>query len=123
VTAEVGGTVSVIDAQKHRELKRIKIPARGAKPMGSAMSPDGKRVYITNGRGKVLTVIDTDADSIVASFEVGNRPWGVTVSPDGNKIYTANGPSNDVSVIDAATNRVLKRVPAGKSPWGVAISK
>jgi YVTN family beta-propeller protein len=80
-------------------------------------------VYITDGRGSTVTVIDTKADSITASIPDPQRPWGIAISPDGKRIYTANGPSNDVSVIDAATNRVIKRIPAGDSPWGVAISK
>src|SRR6185437_2445884 len=41
ITNEVGGTVTVIDAEKNRVRKQIRIPGDGAKPMGTAMSPDG----------------------------------------------------------------------------------
>jgi len=95
----------------------------GAKPMGSAISPDGKFVYITNGRGATVSVLATANDSIVATIPDPKRPWGVAVTPDGKRIYTANGPSNDIAIIDAATNKVIKTIPAGDSPWGVAISQ
>jgi YVTN family beta-propeller protein len=80
-------------------------------------------VYVTNGRGGTLSVIDTARDSIVASMRAGTRPWGVAVTPDGRKIYTANGPSNDVSVVNASSRTVVRRIQAGRSPWGVAIGR
>ena len=122
VPAELDSAVMVVDAKAHKVLKKIEIPGAGAKPMGSALSPDGKFVYVTNGRGKTLSVIDTDADSVVATFEVGERPWGIGVSPDGKRIYTANGPGGTVSVIDAAEHRVIERIHAGKAPWGIAVA-
>ncbi len=122
VPAELDSAVMVVDAKEHRVLKKIQIPGAGAKPMGSVVSPNGKFVYVTNGRGKTMSVIDTGVDSVIATFEVGERPWGVGVSPDGSRIYTANGPDGSVSIIDAAEQRVLERVPAGKSPWGIAVA-
>jgi len=124
VPAEVGGNVSVVDVKTHKVLKTLDLTKTtpGAKPMGSAISPDGKFVYITTGRGATLEVIATASDSVVATIPDPKRPWGVAVTSDGSKIYTANGPSNDVAIIDAATNKVVKTVPAGDSPWGVAIS-
>lgn len=122
VPAELDSAVMVVDAKAHKVLKKIQIPGAGPKPMGSAISPDGKFVYITNGRGKTLSVIDTGADSLVATFEVGDRPWGVGVSPDGKHIYTANGPGGTVSVIDAVSHQVIERIPVGKAPWGIAVA-
>ena len=124
VPAEVGGNVSVVDVKTHKVLKTLDLTKTtpDAKPMGSAISPDGKFVYITTGRGATLEVIATANDSVVATIPDPKRPWGVAVTADGSRIYTANGPSNDIAVIDAATNKVSKTVPAGDSPWGVAIS-
>lgn len=123
VPSELDSSVSVVDTRSRKVVKKLPVPGPGAKPMGSSISPDGKFVFITNGRGGTMSVIDTGADSLVATFEVGQRPWGIAVTPDGKKLYTANGPGRDVSVIDAATHKVIKRIPVGKSPWGVAISR
>jgi len=121
VPAELDSAVVVVDAREHKVLKKLQIPGKGAKPMGSAISPDGKFVYVTNGRGKTLSVIDTGVDSVIATFEVGDRPWGVGVSPDGKHIYTADGPGGNISVIDAATHSVIKQIRVGKAPWGIAV--
>ena len=91
--------------------------------MGVELSPDDKRVYVANGRGGSVSVIDAATDSVLQTVPVGERPWGLAVTPDGRKLYTANGPSNDVTVMDTETMKVLKKVPAGELPWGVAIGK
>jgi YVTN family beta-propeller protein len=87
------------------------------------MAPDGKRVYISNGRGGTVSAIDVATDSIRASVAVGQRPWGIALTPDGKKLYTANGPSSDVSVVDTDRFQVIKKLPVGKLPWGVAIAQ
>jgi YVTN family beta-propeller protein len=87
--------------------------------MGVVMSPDGARVYVSTGRGRMVAVIDASTDKIISSFEVGERPWGIALSPDGKTLYSANGPSNDISVVDLATQTVTKKIKAGDRPWGV----
>jgi YVTN family beta-propeller protein len=102
--------------------KTLRFP-KGSKPMGVAVSPDDKRIYVANGRGKTVSVVDAATDSILASIEAGERPWGIAVTPDGRKLYSANGPSNDVTVLDTKTLKVIKKIPAGELPWGVAIGR
>jgi YVTN family beta-propeller protein len=103
-----------------KTMKTIKMP-EGSKPMGLQVAPDGKKVYVSNGRGGTVSVLDVATDSILSTTKVGTRPWGVGVTKDGKKLYTANGPGNDVSVIDASTMQVVKTIPVGSVPWGIAI--
>ena len=91
--------------------------------MGTAMAPDGKLLYVTTGRSKMLLVVDTRTNAVIASVEAGARPWGIALAADGKTAYTANGPSNDVAVIDLATRRVTQTIPVGRGPWGVAFVK
>jgi YVTN family beta-propeller protein len=122
VSSEVGGTVDIVDAKAYKVLKTLKMP-EGAKPMGVALSPDGKRLYVANGRAGTVSLVDLGTDSVVASTKVGTRPWGIALTPDGRKLYAANGPSNNVSVLDAETMQVTKTIPAGELPWGVSLGK
>jgi YVTN family beta-propeller protein len=87
------------------------------------MAPDGKHLYVTTGRSKMVLILDTATNTVVGSVEAGPRPWGIAVTPDGTTLYTANGSSNDVSVIDIATRQVTKKIPAGRGPWGIALVK
>jgi YVTN family beta-propeller protein len=89
--------------------------------MGVVVSPDAKRVYVANGRGGTVSVIDAATNTVISTVAAGQRPWGIALTPDGRKLYTANGPSNDVTVIDTDRMQVIKKIPAGKIPWGVAI--
>jgi YVTN family beta-propeller protein len=91
VSSEVGGTVDIVDAKAYKVLKTLKMP-EGAKPMGVALSPDGKRLYVANGRAGTVSLVDLGTDSVVASTKVGTRPWGIALTPDGRKLYAANGP-------------------------------
>jgi YVTN family beta-propeller protein len=91
--------------------------------MGLALSPDGKELYVSLGRGEAVAVIDVATHKVEHLFDgVGARPWGIAVSADGKTIYTANGPSNDVSVVDAATGKVDKKIEVGGLPWGLVLA-
>jgi YVTN family beta-propeller protein len=92
--------------------------------MGLVLSPDGRTLYASGGRGKTVHVIGLDeATPRVKSTitDVGVRPWGIGVTRSGARLYTANGPTGDVSVIDTATGSVLRKIAVGGSPWGIAI--
>lgn len=122
VNAENDGTVVLFDAVKNVKLQEIALGKAGEiKPMGLALSPDAKQLYVSTGRGKKVFVVDTKTNQVATSFEVGQRPWGIAVTGDGKTLVTANGPSNDVSVIDVASQTVTKKVKVAEGPWGVLI--
>ena len=103
---------------QHRLLRRIKL-GKLDKPVGLALSPDEKRLYVATGRGDSVVAIDTASLAPVASVRVGTRPWGIALTADGRKLYTANGISEDVSVVDTATMRVTATIKVPGGPWGV----
>jgi YVTN family beta-propeller protein len=113
--------VAVIDTAKHELLRTIRFEGEGVKPMGIAVAPEGKKIYVTTGRFGKVFAIDTATDQVIGSVDAGVRPWGIAITPDGKTLYTANGPSNDVSVIDAAALKVTAKIKVGDRPWGVAI--
>jgi YVTN family beta-propeller protein len=91
--------------------------------MGVVVSPDGRHVFVSAGRGRFVAILDAEAMVLRQQIsDVGARPWGIGLSRDGKYLYTANGPSNDVAVIDVAAGKVVRRVPVGASPWGIAVA-
>ena len=117
----------MFDARTHKPLDSVQLPPTGKplppRPMGVVLSADGKRAYVSNGRGMSVAVIDVGKRRLERMIEgVGTRPWGIGLSPDGKKLYTANGPSEDVSVIDIATGKVRRRIKVTGLPWGVAVT-
>jgi len=128
VTCELGGEVTVIDTKKLTPVAHIKIEAHAKaplppRPMGIVLAPDGKHLYVSNGRGASVAEIDVKTEQVSRFLDgVGDRPWGIAVSRDGRSLYTANGPSQDVSIIDIAAWNVTKKVAIGGLPWGIAVA-
>lgn len=120
VTDELQGAVTEMDGRTHQVLRTFPLPGKAPKPMGVAVSPDAKTVYVTTGREGTLAAIDVASGQSRPPLAVGRRPWGVAISADGKKLFTANGPSDDLSIVDAATMRVISKVRLGQRPWGVA---
>jgi len=89
--------------------------------MGTAVSQNGKELYVSTGRGNAVAVIDTQKNEVATRISVGNRAWSIAVDPSGSKLYTANGASNDVSVVDVKSRKELRRIKVGDGPWGIAI--
>lgn len=122
VNAENDGTVVVVDAKKHMMTKAISLGKPGViKPMAVLLAADGKKLYVSTGRGHQVFTIDTANDTVLGSVEVGQRPWGIALSPDGKTLYSANGPSNDVTALDLATNAVKTKIKADIGPWGIIV--
>jgi YVTN family beta-propeller protein len=120
IPSETKGQLNVIDTASVNVLKSVDLPA-GSRPMKVKVSPDNKRVYVSDGRAGTVSIIDTRTYAVLNTVKVGTRPWGIVLSPDGRYLFSANGPSNDVSVVDLETNKEITRVKAGEGPWGLTI--
>jgi YVTN family beta-propeller protein len=59
-------------------------------PAGSALSPDGKFLYVACNGDNSVAVIDTAARKVVRQVPVGYLPYSVSVSRDGSKILVSN---------------------------------
>ncbi|MEJ1965000.1 MAG: beta-propeller fold lactonase family protein [Gammaproteobacteria bacterium] len=123
VPGELDGSITVIDTKKLEIKGVIRLEGEDMHPMDSAVSPDGRSLYLSTGQGKQVIHVDTRIDKVLRKVTVGARPWGLAVSPDGRRIFSANGPSNDVSVIDADWFKVIATLPVGKGPWGIAVAR
>jgi YVTN family beta-propeller protein len=44
-----------------------------------AITPDGKKLYVANGRSNSVSVIDAIELKIIGDIKVGDTPWGVVI--------------------------------------------
>ena len=122
VTNELDGTLSRIDGQQHKlagsvSLADPSLPEQ--RPMGILRAADGKRLFVSTGRGGGIAEVRAEPFERVRTLHpVGARPWGIAQSPDGKRLYTANGSSNDLTIVDLSSGQ-MKHVQIGGSPWGV----
>lgn len=59
-------------------------------PAGSALSPDGKYLYVACNGDNSLAVIATATNTVIKQVPVGFLPYGVSVSRDGTKVLVSN---------------------------------
>jgi YVTN family beta-propeller protein len=121
IPGENDASITAIDVAADRASRRGRIEGENARPMGIAVTRDGRHVFVTTGRGRELVRLDPATLEVTGRVEVGDRPWGLALSPDGRFAYTANGPSNDVAMIDTGNLRIVARFPAGERPWGLTV--
>lgn len=128
VTAEIGGTVSVIDPAKSEVVHTITFAVPGVlpealQPVGLRLTPDDKTIFVALGPANRVAVVNGETWEVEDYLLVGQRVWQLGFSPDHKWLYSTNGNSNDISVIDVANRKVVKSVQVGEQPWGVVAVK
>src|SRR5262249_55253155 len=126
VTAEIGGTLSVIDAKTRQITHKVAfdipgVPKETVQAVGIAVTRDRKRGFVALGPANRVAVVDAQSYEVKKYLLVGKRAWTLAFNPDQTRLFTTNGVSNDISVIDVAAEKVTKSVGVGRLPWGVAV--
>ena len=124
--------VAVIDTAARAVLAEVPV---GIYPYTTVLSADGSKAYVSNWGGRVpgptdftdgmfpvvvdrrtgipvsgtVSVIDTAANKVTRTIDVGLHPSGMTLSPAGDRVYVTNANSDTVSVID--THQTLSSRP------------
>ena len=91
-------------------------------PIGVAVNPSTKKVYVVNEFSNTVSVIDTNTDTVKSTINLGNFPYGIDINPLNNRIYITNRGSNTVSVLDGSVDTKLDDITVGKSPVGIAVN-
>ena len=122
VTAEIGGTVSVIDTSTHEVIATINL-GLDSRPVELAVDPTQPRIFVAGGGTSAVYVIDVETYQVTAIIRerMGRRPWGITITGDGKTVYTANGLSDSVSVIDTDCLCVVDNITAGRGAHSAQI--
>ncbi len=113
------GELVAVDPAARTVLWRA--PLRGS-PNHVAVSPDGRRVYVTIVSGSWVDVVDVAKRSVVDSVEVGTGPHDIDVSRDGKTVYVGLIRGTDVTIFDAATKRVIRKIAFGENVRPIALS-
>jgi YVTN family beta-propeller protein len=123
VSNGASNTVSVLDLVYMRQDRTLQV---GNQPTGLAVNPKRNEVYVVNtgsasGNGSV-SVIDTDANRVVATIPIHKLPYFIDVDAAGHRAYVANSGSNTVSVIDLDRRREIAVAGTGEKPGLARIS-
>ncbi|HEX4247417.1 MAG TPA: Hsp70 family protein [Pseudonocardia sp.] len=99
----------------------------GATPGFAEVSPNGRLLYVAGGNSKVVTVLDTSANRVIATVPIAaGPPQFLTFSPDGRRVYVSvfDAPASisAVVVLDTTTNQVIGQVKVPARPFRSAVS-
>ncbi len=93
----------------------------GAGATAIAVTPDAKRLYVTNTDADTINYYDLGSGlSGEIDLGPGAAPMGVAVTPDGFKVFVT-GSSNWIHVIDVLSNQV-RSIDVGAASSGVTVS-
>ena len=109
-------------------------------PVGIAVTPNDKRVYVANRHSRSLSVISTAKNAVIDTIELsGHVPEDVAIVPlarpnsKGDRFfrnrftaYVALSTANAVSVVDTHTRQVVGNVGVGalpQRPWSASREK
>jgi YVTN family beta-propeller protein len=117
-------SVSVFLVAKDANKRVARIPVE-KEPSCVAITPDNKKVYVTNTASGTVSVIDTHKWYVVDTIKVGTEPFGCALTPDGKRLYVTNQASDSVSVISTWSDRVVETIKkdVGFHPHGIAITE
>ena len=99
----------------------------GATPGFAEVSPNGRLLYVAGGNSKLVTVLDTSVNRVIATIPISaGPPQFLTFSPDGRRVYVsifdASGSIAVVAVLDTTTNQVIGQIKVRTRPFRAAVT-
>lgn len=93
----------------------------GNQPRGSALSKDGRILYVANSGSGAVVLHDAWSLAPVGEIKVGISPHRMALTEDGRRLFVSNRGSHTVSVIETAGHGTLETVQVGKAPLEVVV--
>ena len=89
----------------------VKVIPVGGRPEGSALSTDGKELYVANREGNSISVIDTSRKERIADIKTGQEPVRLAITPDDRTLVYAMLEAQKIGFADARSRRVIAEIP------------
>jgi YVTN family beta-propeller protein len=116
------GLVEVYDVQADGTLKAAaQIPVPGY-PAGLAFSPDGKRVWVGQLLGKVVSEIDTATLAVLGDGALPYGAYGLAWVPGVERLFVTGFRGGKVAVINPADRSLVTEIDVGKNPEGIVVA-
>lgn len=100
----------------------------GDRPTDVLLSPNGKRLFVTNpgdgGQGRDVTIVDVSEGRVEETLDVGDGPLDIALAPDGRIACVTLSTGRGISVLDVASGSIFRTVtvPTGTTgPFGIAM--
>ena len=116
-----GSTLSIIDLEYPRELRRIDL-GEHRRPHGVVWYAE-TRIAVTSEASRSLLIVDPRAAAVQAHVDTGqDGSHLLVVTPDASRAFVANLGSGTTTVIDLAAGRKLGDIATGRGSEAIAIT-
>jgi YVTN family beta-propeller protein len=115
------GTVECIDSAS---LNVTHTFSTGPGSFGTALSKDGKTLWINNQAGNNVTRLNTDsglAETVITGFSQPRQ--GVKLSPDGRTLYVTNFLGDKITAVDTSTNKITGEIKGFSKIRAISVSQ
>jgi YVTN family beta-propeller protein len=104
--------VVVFDLKTHAIVTRIPVEIN---PYETVLTPDGKRLFVSNWSSESVSVIDTAINKVIRTLHVGMNPNDMKLARDG-RLFVACSNDNTIHVIDTKSLQLLERLSTTLTP-------
>lgn len=104
--------VVVFDLKTRAIVTRIPVEIN---PYETVLTPDGKRLFVSNWSSESVSVIDTETNKVIRTLHVGMNPNDMKLSRDG-RLFVACSNDNTIHVIDTKSLQLLERLSTTLTP-------
>ncbi|WP_411733663.1 beta-propeller fold lactonase family protein [Paeniglutamicibacter sp.] len=95
----------------------------GPGAFGTAVSPNGKTLYVNNQAHSSVTVVDLEARKPTDVITGFSRPrQGIKVSQDGKYVFVTNFEGDKVTVFDAASREIIRELTGFSKIRGISVA-
>lgn len=122
VTNQLSGNLGVIDLLATPNAQVATVALAGT-PFVSALSPDGRAIWVTLGNVGKVALVDRVTRSVITNITVGGGPNGIAFHGTQPLAYVSNTTSGTITVINTNTNTVATTLSTGGRPQGMAFSR
>jgi YVTN family beta-propeller protein len=83
---------------------------------GIAIAHDLGKVFVSNGRGNNVSVVDLNTLKTTSKVATGENPDAILYEPSKQEVYAFNGRGKSATVINAKTGEVVTTIPLDGKP-------
>jgi len=110
--------VVVVDLVRGIVLHRVAV---GRLPERLVVSPDGRRVFVTNRGGRSVSVVDPVRGIETMSVPAGVEPFGLALTPDGATLLVAASATHEIVAFDTTRLSIQYRLSL-PDPWPAVVA-
>jgi YVTN family beta-propeller protein len=115
------GSVTALQVGPQGERQGASSVKVGGVPMGVALSPDEKSLYVATRDGNEVAVVDTASLRVRATIPLPGQPARVRITPTGSFLVATLTEAGDVAVIETRTLRLVHRFSVGAHAEGLTL--